>query len=77
MLIEVYGTEGPDFSRAYDNVKKAAEEMGLTPAFRKVNDISLIEKSGLTSTPAIVVDGNVKVTGKAPGIDEAKKFLGG
>jgi len=41
----------------------------------KVTDINAIMQMGVMMTPALVVDGKVMVTGKAPSVDELKKLI--
>ena len=41
----------------------------------KVEDIMKITEFGVMMTPALVVDGDVKIVGKVPSIDEIKGFL--
>ena len=77
MLIEVFGTGSPEFNRAYDNVKKAAEEMGKAPALKKSTDVEEIAKRKIMVTPAVFVDGKIKFSGKVPTKEEAKEMLGG
>jgi len=42
----------------------------------KVEDIQKIMAYGVMMTPALVVDGQVKVTGKVPSLDDIKKLIG-
>jgi protein-disulfide isomerase len=41
----------------------------------KVKDIKTITNYGVLMTPALVVDGAVKVTGKLPKVEELKKWI--
>jgi protein-disulfide isomerase len=41
----------------------------------KITDINEMMQYGVMSTPALVVDGKVKVVGKVPSVDELKKML--
>ena len=41
-----------------------------------MTDIEKIMAFGVMSTPALAVDGEVKVAGRVPGLDEVKKMLG-
>ena len=51
--------------------------MGLAYELEKVTDVKRFADFGVMFTPALVVDGAVKVSGKVPSLDEAKKLLGG
>jgi small redox-active disulfide protein 2 len=54
---------------------EAVEELGLECRVEKVTDIQEITSYGVMMTPALVVDGQVKVLGKVPSRDELKKIL--
>lgn len=53
----------------------AAREMGLEFTVQKVTDLVEIMGFGVMVTPALVVDGVVKVAGKVPSSEEIKAFL--
>lgn len=59
----------------YENVKKAVEESGKDAEVVKVEDIPSIMKYGVMSTPALVVDGQVKSSGKVASIIEIMAML--
>jgi small redox-active disulfide protein 2 len=75
MKIEVLGTGCAKCTTLYDNVKSALTELGIEAEVVKVQDIPSIMKYGVMSTPALVVDGQVKFSGKAPGVTELKGLL--
>lgn len=75
MRIEVLGTGCAKCTTLYDNVKTALRELGKEAEVVKVQDIPSIIKSGVMSTPALTVDGEVKFSGKAPGVAELKGLL--
>ena len=75
MKIEILGMGCQKCSNLYESTKQAAVEMGLSPEIVKVEDIKDIMKYGVMTTPALVVDGVVKVAGKVPGKDEIKGYL--
>ncbi|MCX5892833.1 MAG: thioredoxin family protein [Deltaproteobacteria bacterium] len=54
----------------------AAEALGGDFEVEKVSELSKIMAFGILSTPALVVDGEVKVVGQVPSVDEIKKLLG-
>jgi small redox-active disulfide protein 2 len=56
--------------------QKAIEELGLECSVEKVTDIQQITGYGVMMTPALVVDGQVKVTGKVPSLDDIKTMIG-
>lgn len=55
--------------------EKAAQTLGLEYELEKVTDLNRIMAFGVMMTPALVVDGKVKVSGKVPSVDEIKKLL--
>ncbi len=55
--------------------QQAAQDMGLAYELEKVTDIKRYADFGIMFTPALVVDGTVKVSGRVPSLDEAKKLL--
>ena len=56
---------------------RAAAELSLDCEIRKVTAVADIMKFGVMMTPALVVDGKVKVAGKVPSLDEIKKLIAG
>ena len=58
-----------------DQTKKAADELGVDYTFEKVTDMNEFMKYGVMLTPALVVDGQVKVSGKVPSVEEIKELL--
>jgi small redox-active disulfide protein 2 len=51
------------------------KELGITAEVIKVKDIKTISSYGVMFTPALVVDGVVKVSGKLPSVEEIKKMI--
>jgi small redox-active disulfide protein 2 len=60
----------------YDAIKKVVEQTGAQVSLRKVEDIMEIMKYNVMTTPAVVVDGEVKVKGHVPSEAEIKKMIG-
>jgi small redox-active disulfide protein 2 len=58
-----------------ENTETAAKDSGVEYTLEKVTDINDIMKFGVMMTPALAVDGQVKVVGKVPSPDEIKKML--
>ncbi|MFC1697170.1 thioredoxin family protein [Nanoarchaeota archaeon] len=75
MKIEILGTGCPKCKQLEDNVKKAVEKIGKKADIIKVNEIDKIVEYGVMSTPAIVIDGKVKASGRLPEVDEIKGWL--
>jgi small redox-active disulfide protein 2 len=74
--IQVLGTGCPKCKKLTEAAEQAAKEMGIEYTLEKVTDIEKIINSGVMSTPALVVDGVVKVAGRVPALEELKTLLG-
>ena len=77
MKIKVLGAGCQKCDLTKTRVEEAVKEMGVTADIQKITDILEIAKYGVLSTPAIVVDGEVKCTGKLPSKQEVKKWITG
>jgi small redox-active disulfide protein 2 len=75
MKIEILGTGCPKCKQLEGNARKAAEEVGKKAEIVKVTQIDKIIEYGVMSTPAIVIDGKVKASGRIPEVSEIKKWL--
>ena len=75
MKIEVLGSGCAKCKTLYENTKKALEESGKLAEIAKVEDISSIMKYGVMSTPALVIDGQVKFSGKVASVTEIMGLL--
>ncbi len=75
MLIQILGTGCPKCQKLEENARQAASELGLDFEVVKVKDLQQIMAFGVMITPALVVDGVVKVAGKIPAVEEIKKML--
>ncbi len=60
----------------YANTKQAADEMGIQYELEKVKDINKMMSFGMIMTPALAVDGKVRINGKAASVEEVKAVLG-
>ena len=75
MKIEILGMGCPKCKMLYENAKKAVLEKNIQAEVLKVEDMDKITEYGVMMTPALVVDGAVKTTGKVPSAEEIKKWL--
>jgi small redox-active disulfide protein 2 len=75
MKIEVLGTGCAKCKSLYENTKKALEESGTVADVVKVEDIPSIMKYGVLSTPALVIDGQVKCYGRVATPEEIRGML--
>ena len=74
-VLQVLGTGCPKCKKLAENTEAAAKALGLEYQLLKVTDITEIMNMGVMLTPALAVDGVVKVAGKVPTPDEIQKFL--
>lgn len=75
MKLEILGTGCAKCKTLYENTKKALEESGKSGELLKIEDIPSIMKYGVMSTPALVVDGQVKFSGRVPSVAEIAGML--
>jgi len=77
MKIQVLGTGCPKCKQVAEVAEKAVAELGADVEIVKVTDINEIMNFGVMMTPALAIDGDVKVAGKVPRLDDVKKWIGG
>lgn len=75
MEIRILGTGCPKCHKLEEETRQAAAEMGLECNIEKVSELNDIMSYGVMMTPALVVDGEVKVVGKVPAREDIKKLL--
>ena len=73
--LQILGTGCAKCKKLADNTEAAAQELGLDYELEKVTDINEIMKFGVMMTPALAVDGEVKIVGKAPSVEEIKSLI--
>jgi small redox-active disulfide protein 2 len=74
-IFQILGTGCPKCNKLAENTAAAADELGIEYEIEKVSDIAKILEFGVIATPALAVDGEVKVVGKAPSVSELKTIL--
>jgi small redox-active disulfide protein 2 len=77
MKIEILGMGCATCNKLEDIVRLAIKETGVDAQIDHVKDIKQIMAYGVMTTPALVIDGKVKVTGKLPSLAEMKQLIGG
>ena len=75
MKIQILGTGCPKCKKTYENVEQAVKDLGISAEVERVEDLKAIMGFGVMITPALAVDGQVKVAGKVPAVDEIKRFI--
>jgi small redox-active disulfide protein 2 len=73
--IQVLGTGCAKCVKLKDNAQAAVNQMGIEATVEKIEDINQIASFGVMMTPALAVDGEVKVVGKVPSVEELKRLL--
>jgi small redox-active disulfide protein 2 len=68
--LQILGTGCPKCKKLAELAEEAARKAGIEYQLEKVTDIKEIMKFGVMLTPALAVDGNVKITGKVPSVEE-------
>ena len=75
MKLEILGTGCAKCTKLEEVTRKAASELGIDAEIAKVKEINKIMDYGVMITPALVVDGEVKIAGRVPSIEEIKKLI--
>ena len=73
--IQILGTGCPKCKKLAENAEAAAKELGIEYELEKVTQINDIMKMGVMITPALAIDGDVKVAGKVSSPDDIKAML--
>lgn len=75
MIIKILGTGCSKCKKLEANTKEAVKELGIEATIEKVENVQEIMAYGIMSTPALVVDEQIKVVGRVPSVDDIKKYL--
>ncbi len=73
--IQVLGPGCAKCKVLFEHVDQAAKELGLEYEIEKVTDISTIMGYGVMTTPALVVNGEIKLAGRVPSAEQLKAVL--
>jgi small redox-active disulfide protein 2 len=73
--IQILGVGCPKCNQLAQNAAAAVQDLGAECEIEKVTQINEIMKFGVMMTPALAIDGEVKVVGKVASVDEIKKLL--
>lgn len=73
--LQILGTGCAKCRLLGDRTEEAARELGLGYELEKVTELSEIIKFNVMMTPALVVDGTIKCSGRVPSLDELKAML--
>jgi small redox-active disulfide protein 2 len=75
MKIEVLGTGCSKCKKTKETIEKVLKQNGVEAEVIKVEDIETILKYGVMVTPAVVVDGEVKLAGKVPDEKDIRRWI--
>jgi len=73
--LQILGTGCPKCKKLAENAEAAAKDLGIEYEIEKVSDINKIMQFGVMMTPALAVDGQVKILGKVPSVQEIKEII--
>jgi small redox-active disulfide protein 2 len=75
MKVQILGTGCPKCKKLEEHAESAVRELGLDAEVVKITDINEIVSFGVMATPALAVDGEVKVSGRLASVKEIKELL--
>lgn len=75
MKIEIIGPGCARCVSTEKNVKEAIKQIDIQADVVKITDVAEFAKRGVLFTPAVIVDGQVVVSGKIPTVEELKKIF--
>jgi len=75
--ITVYGPGCMKCQKTEATIRQVVADMKVDAVIEHVTDYQAIAAAGILSTPAVAVDGVVKLKGRAPTADEIRQLLGG
>ena len=73
--LQILGTGCAKCKKLAENAEAAAKALGIEYEIEKITDINEMMTFGVIMTPALVVDGEIKVVGKVPDPDDIKAML--
>jgi small redox-active disulfide protein 2 len=75
MKIEILGTGCPKCIAAEEVVKRVVKNLGIKVEVGHVYDLEKIIEYGVMMTPAIAINGKIKIEGKVPSEEEIEKLI--
>ncbi len=75
MTIQVLGPGCMRCHALYQTTEEAVEQLGLDTPVEKIHDYLEMARLGLQSTPALVLDGRVLMSGSVPSVEEVRELL--
>ncbi len=77
MKIRIFGPGCMKCRETERIVRDVLAETGVEADVEKVEDIQAMVSAGILTTPAVEIDGEVKVAGRVPKPDEIRKLVAG
>ena len=75
MKIEVMGPGCARCNQTKEAVKKAIENKNISAEVEHISDMKTFTQRGVMMTPAVFINGEKKVEGRIPKVDEIEKWL--
>jgi small redox-active disulfide protein 2 len=75
MKIEIYGSGCAKCKKTEEIVRQAVNELNIEAEISKIEDLQKIIDKGIMMTPAVAVDGEIKILGRVPSTQDVKKIL--
>ena len=75
MKIQILGSGCPKCRQTEANAREAVDHLEIDAVIEKITDINQIIDFGVTVTPALAVDGEIKFSGKIPSVEEIEEIL--
>jgi small redox-active disulfide protein 2 len=75
MKLEIFGPGCAKCEALAARVKSAADRLGLDHELVEVKDVAEMSRRGVILTPALAIDGEIRLTGKVPGEKEIADLL--
>lgn len=73
--VVILGPGCPKCKKLAEHAETAARELGLEYELIKITDVNAIVGFGVMTTPALMVDDEVKLSGRVPSVEEIKGML--
>jgi len=75
MKVQILGVGCPKCKQTEANAMQAIKNVGLDTEVEKITDVNEITDFGIMATPALAVDGEIKISGRVPSVEEIEKVL--
>ncbi len=75
MVIEILGSGCPRCFETERRARQAVKQAGIEARVAHVTDVRALAQRGILATPAVAIDGTVKLSGVVPTVAELVKLL--